>query len=90
MSARSNLRVTLDFDLPQKGNTEKAIQAMNTPEKLVQIQNFIINVLAEDEEEFKLRRLSGNMHACFSADEACAECRAESTDWMHGHRTFDR
>jgi len=89
MSAEKNLRVTLDFDLP-KGNTESALKALNKPEVFVQLQNFVIHVLAEGHEGFELRKLSGMMHACFSEDEACGECRSESTDWMHGHRTYQR
>jgi hypothetical protein len=79
----------MDFDCT-KGNSAQVVEALRSPEVLVQVQNFVINVLAEEHEQFKLRKLSATLHPCFSQDEQCAECRSESTDWMHGLRTFDR
>ena len=84
-----NVRVLLDFDLT-KGNSEQVIVALRKPEVLAQLQNFVVNVLAEGHEEFDLRKLSAYIHGCFSEEVPCAECRRASEEWRRGVRTYGR
>jgi len=77
--------VNVDLET-KKGNSENLARILNTPEMLTKLNDFIVNVLLDDEDSVQAAKYGGGAHVCFSYEDTCNQCKSGlAREWPHGH-----
>jgi len=81
----------MNVDLETKqGNSEALAQILNTPAMITKLNDFVVNVLLDDEETVAAAKYGGGAHVCHSYDDVCNQCRSGlAQEWPHGHYVGD-